>query len=272
KETYENLAQIRQFRLQQLDAEARKNQLDEFLEQFGIDEADIKGISPSSKSVLLSHGVETAADVSEIEKMTDISSIGSWRANRLLEWRRDLEQKFVFDAARGVPPEVRIKTEREVEALRFNLESELSGGAHYLRRMKDEIEANMKKLQPILTQARQELAQAEKDLEVARKRNSPVLILMALIIAFIIGWSNVKPLPAGSNGGQFPAASQPDHDALADQRMMQEAVKYYREGERLSKEGKFAEAVNELQKAIKIDPKLDGAYEELGHALYQLNR
>jgi DNA-binding helix-hairpin-helix protein with protein kinase domain/Tfp pilus assembly protein PilF len=272
KETYENLAQIRQFRLQQLEDEARKNQLDEFLDQFEIDEAEIKGIGPSLKTVLLSHGIETAADVSEIEKMGHIPSIGSWRAKWLLEWRRDLEQKFVFDAARGVQPEVRIKTEREVDTLKFRLESELSGGAHYLRRMKEEIEASRKKLQPVLTQAREELAQAEKDLEVARERNSPALILAVLIIAFFIGWANVKPQPARGNQGQFPAASKPDHDALADQRMTQEAVKFYREGERLSKKGKFSEAVEEFQKAIENDPKLDGAYEKLGHALYRLNR
>src|SRR5215475_2098733 len=142
KETYENLAQIRQFKLQQLEAEARQNQLDEFLDQFKINEAEFDGISPTIKTVLLSHGVETAADVNEIDEMAQIPSIGSWRAERLLEWRRGLEQKFVFDPARGVPPGARIRAEREVDALQFRLESELSGGAHYLRSMKQEIETS----------------------------------------------------------------------------------------------------------------------------------
>ena len=118
--------------------------------------------------------------------MTQIPSIGSWHAKRLLEWRRGLEQKFVFDPARFVPSETRIRVERELDALRFRLESELSGGAHYLRRMKQEIETGRQKLRPAFTQARQELAQAEKDLEVASKRNSLVLILIVLIISFFI--------------------------------------------------------------------------------------
>src|SRR5215475_13272682 len=59
--SYENLAQIRQDRLQQLEAEARKNQLEEFLDQFEIYGAEIKGIGPTIKTALLSHGVETAA-------------------------------------------------------------------------------------------------------------------------------------------------------------------------------------------------------------------
>ena len=77
KETYENLAQIRHLRLQQLEAEARKYQLEEFLDQFEINDAEIKGINPTVKTVLLSHGVETAADVSEIKELKQIPSIGS---------------------------------------------------------------------------------------------------------------------------------------------------------------------------------------------------
>jgi DNA-binding helix-hairpin-helix protein with protein kinase domain len=189
KEVYENLAQIRQSRLQQLEAEARKNQLDEFLDQFKINEAEFKGIGPTIKTVLLSHGIETAADVNEIEEMTQIPSIGRWRADRLLEWRSGLEQKFVFDPARGVPPGARIRAEREVDALRVRLEGELNSGSHYLRRMKQQIETSRHKLRPALTQARQDLARAEKDLEVASKRNSLAPIMIVLVVAFFIGWA-----------------------------------------------------------------------------------
>jgi DNA-binding helix-hairpin-helix protein with protein kinase domain len=186
KETYENLAQIRQFRLQQLEAEARETQLDEFLDQFEINAAEIKGVVAPIKSALLSHGVETAADVTE--EVGQIPSVGRSQAERLLDWRRSLVRGFVFDSARGVSHEARVKTEREVDALRFRLESELIGGAHYLRRVKQEIETSRQKLQPLLTKAREEVARAKKDLEVAGERNSPVLILAALIIAFFIGW------------------------------------------------------------------------------------
>ena len=155
------------------------------LDQFRIDDAEIKGIVAPIKTALLSHGVETAADV--IEEVSQIPSVGRSQAERLLEWRRNLERGFVFDPARGVPHETRVKTEREVDALRFRLESELSGGAHYLRRMKQEIETYRQKLEPALTQARQELARAEKDLAVAGERNSPALVLIVLTIAFFIG-------------------------------------------------------------------------------------
>jgi DNA-binding helix-hairpin-helix protein with protein kinase domain/Tfp pilus assembly protein PilF len=279
KETYENLAQIRQFRIQQLESEARKNQLNKFLDQFEINDAEIKGIVAPIKAALLLHGVETAADV--IEEVSQIPSVGRSQAERLLEWRRDLERRFVFEPARGVPPEARVKTEREVDALRFSLESELSGGAHYLRRVKQEIETSRQKLQPALTKARQELAQAEKDLEVADKRNSPALIFTALIIAFFIGWAvlsfrQVQYYYGNQNlPGKPPLANRSDHDALPEQNQherSQEALKFYREGLDLSRAKKFAGAAYYFQKAVEIDSHFYEAYEELGYALYRLGR
>ncbi|MGH9752342.1 MAG: tetratricopeptide repeat protein [Blastocatellia bacterium] len=282
KETYENLARIRQFRLQQLEAEARKDQLDEFLDQFEIHDAEIKGVISPIKSALLSHGVETAADVTE--EVGRIPSVGRSQAERLLEWRRGLEREFAFDPAAGVPPETRVRTEREVDALRFRLESELIGGAHYLRRVKQEIESSRQTLQPALLNARQELAQAEKDLQVASRRNSPKLILPTLIVAFFIGWAidsyRASPgsddifieTPREDSGSQPSPISGLGPEALADQKGTQEALKPYSEGKRLSEEGKFAKAVEEFQKAVDIDPKLYGAHEELGYALYRLKR
>jgi DNA-binding helix-hairpin-helix protein with protein kinase domain/Flp pilus assembly protein TadD len=282
KETYENLAQIRQFRLQQLEAEARKNQLGEFLDQFEVNGAEIKGIGPTIKTVLLSHGVETAADV--IEDVTQIPSIGRSRGERLLEWRRNLERGFVFDTTRGVPHEARIKTEREIDALRLRLEYELRGGAHYLRRVKHEVETSRQKLQPALTQARQELAQAEKDLEVAGKRNSPALILTALIIAFFIGWTvysnnrtQSRPVETSQEDSinPPPPASRPGLDALAEQNERErppEALKFYDKGVDLSRAEKFAEAAKVFNEAVNIDPQFYKAYEELGYALFRLGR
>src|SRR5262249_50661697 len=110
KETYENLEQIRKFRLRELEAEGRKNQLKEYLDQFEIKAAEIRGVTAPIKAALLSHGVETAADV--VEEVEWIPSVELYQAERLLEWRRGLEQKFVFDPARGVLQEAQIKTER----------------------------------------------------------------------------------------------------------------------------------------------------------------
>jgi DNA-binding helix-hairpin-helix protein with protein kinase domain/Tfp pilus assembly protein PilF len=272
KETYENLAQIRQLRLQQLEPEARKYQLEEFLDQFKINDAEIRRIVPSAKKVLLSHGIETAADVGEINKINNlmrIPSIGSWLAGWLVEWRRDLEQRFVFNPAGGVPPEARVRVEREVDALRLRLESELSGGARRLRRMKQEIEARGLMLQPALAQARQELAQAKKDLAVAGKHGSTAPILAALIISFIIGLA-IKPnftLPP-----LHERISTNVREAAADWESTEKASRLCIEGEQLSQEQRFEEAVVAFQEAVSINPNRGDAYEKLGYALYRLKR
>src|SRR5499426_3698707 len=271
KETYENLAQFRQSRLQQLEPEARKYQLEEFLDQFKINDAEIRRIVPSAKKVLLSHGIETAANVGEINKINQlmrIPSIGSWLAGWLVEWRRDLEQRFVFNPAGGVPPEARARVEREVNALRLRLESELSCGARRLRRMKQEIEARGRMLQPAVAQARRELAQAEQDLAVAGKHGSTAPILAALIMSFIIGLAIKPNFPPLHTRRPIPV----DRAAPDDWESAEKASRLYTEGEQHSLEQRFEKAVMEFQAAVRIDPKRGDAYEKLGYALYRLKR
>jgi DNA-binding helix-hairpin-helix protein with protein kinase domain len=280
KETYENLAHIRQSTFHQLEAEAKKNQLEEFLDQFKIDDSEIRGIVPPIKAALLSHGVETAADVSD--EVEWIPSVGSAQAERLLDWRRGLEQKFVFDPAKGVPSEARVRTERELDALRLRLESDLISGAHSLHLMKHEIEASRQRLWPALTQAHQDLAQAGKDLKVASRRNPAWLIIAALVIAFLIGIATFSSprtdyveVPREDSGIQPDTAPAPANWMAAEQKeheIAQEALNYYRQGLALSQDGKFADAVTLFQEAVRIDMKFNEAYEELGYALYRLGR
>jgi tetratricopeptide (TPR) repeat protein len=272
KETYENLAQIRQLKIQQLEAEARKNRLDEFLDQFEINDAEIKGINRTVKTALLSNGVETAADVSEIKKLKQIPSIGNLRARWLLDWRRDLEKKFVFDPAKGVPLEARLRTERDVDALRFQLESELGVGARHLRQMKREIETVRQRLQPALAQARLELSQAEVDLAVVSKRSPVALILAALILALIIAFA-AKPstdTPPPTEPVSAPGREPPPPPPRP--RSMEKASSLLVKGELDSKEEKFDEAILAFQEAVSIDPNCYDAYVKLGYALYRLQR
>jgi tetratricopeptide (TPR) repeat protein len=283
KETYENLAEIRDFKFKQL---ARKDQFNEFLVKYEINHPDIDGLGAAAIDELLSHGVETAADITE-ERLGQIPGLNESRARRLLNWRQELERKFVFDPGKRVESQPRIAIEKEIDSLRIHLEQELSGGAHYLRRVKQEIETDGQALLPALGKARRELAQAEKDLEVASKRNSSGTILAVLIIAFFIG-SLVGPGrdtssnpgrrdPRANTGSPPPPAPPPraipkDRTALTGQQKAQAALNHYNQGVRLSQEKKFTEAVTEFRKAVEIDPDFNGAYEELAVALDRLNR
>jgi len=203
--------------------------------------------------------VETATDVTK-QKLRQIPVVGESRSKKLLEWRRGLERKFVFDPGKGVPPEARINIEKEIDALRLRLEYELSGGAHYLSRVKQEIETSRQQLQPSLAQARRDLAQAEKDWETAIKRNSFMPVMLALSIAVLIGmmmkWNHeplFDPLPRGDYmyGESAPSPAPAPDDAARVERRKTEAVNLYHLGVSLSREGNFAEAAKAQYEILK---------------------
>src|SRR5262249_28717568 len=247
--------QIRDFKFTQL---AKNDQLDEFLDKFGINHPDIAGIGDNAIVKLYANGVETAADITK-ERLGQITDLSESRVRRLLKWRQELHQKFVFDPGRRLAPQPRIAIEKEIDSLRLQLENELSGGARYLCRVKQEIETNRQKLEPVLAQARRELAQAEKDLEVATSRNSSIPILATLIIAFIIGLaihssSELAPVredvignpregsvvpPAPPPAPPPPPAVGPESKALNKQEKSQKALKFYSQGMEFSQEEKF---------------------------------
>jgi len=269
RETHENLARIREWRLGQLEAAARKDQLDEFLDQFEVRQAEIGGVIHAVKPSLLSNGVETAADVTEqkLHELRQVPTVGPHYAEKLSEWRRGLERGFVFDPAKGVSPQARIKVEKEVDALRLQLEHELSGGAYYLRQVKREIEDRRQELQPALDEARQSLAQAEKDWEEAIKRNNVIPLVVILIIAFFFG-SALQPVSVRRD---VPERTE-SGIVTKERERTERALELYHQGMQLSREEKFEEAVPLFERAVELDSRLSAAYEELGYALYRLGR
>ena len=294
KETYEKLAQIREVKLQQLAKDTSKKRLDEFLYEFDVSHPDIAGIGETAITDLLSHGIETASEVSK-ERLGQISGMTELSAKMLLGWRRELERKFASDPEVRVTTKARVTVEKEVDSLRVRLEHEISSGAHYLRRMKHDIESNRRRLQPELVKARQELAQAGKNWEVAGKRNPALPIVAIFLLALFFGWklnslydTSVKP-DISAPGGKVNAPARPPappppppppfpgpvNSAISDpvgEVKSQNAMALYQQGMRFSQDGMFKEAVKAFDRAVEIDPQFGGAYEEMGYALYHLRR
>jgi DNA-binding helix-hairpin-helix protein with protein kinase domain len=277
KEAYENFAEIRKVKLAEWETKIRKNQLVSYLDQFKIDEAEIKGINSTVKATLLSYGVETAADVTD--EVGRLLALGRWRTDQLLEWRRGLERTFVFDPGRDDLRQTRVIVEREIDELRFRLERELSSGAHTLERAKREIEVAREQLLPSLVKARRELAQAEKDWDAAIRRNSLGPIVIILILAFLAGnlmVADLRPAPKSSRkvGISAAAESESEEKRQNEERRQNEekALAFYRQGVALSKAGKHANAIKSFQHAIVFNPKLRVAYEGLGSASLRLGK
>jgi DNA-binding helix-hairpin-helix protein with protein kinase domain/Flp pilus assembly protein TadD len=279
REVWENLAQIREWHLRELQSQTRAAQLGDFLDQFAIAESDIQGVSARVKRSLLSSGVETAADITETT-LGQVRGIDRKRADRLLEWRRALEQRFVFDPREGGPRQARLKVEREMDELRLRLEHELNNGALSLRRLGREIDETRRRLAPRLTEARRTLAQAECDLAAVTKSFSLKAIIFILIVAFFIGLlmepSGENPTPQlqpPQSGSQALLRSVSETDkyvpAMHPSEKTKQALELYRQGQKLMEQKAYAEAATAFQKAAELDP-LVGSQVNLAEAYYRL--
>ncbi|TIU16377.1 MAG: hypothetical protein E5W53_28415, partial [Mesorhizobium sp.] len=90
-------------RISELERNRRQAQLHRFLDNFEISSAKIESIGPGKKQVLESYGVETALDV-ERNKLYSVSGFEPKTAQKLLNWRRSVEARFVFDPSRAIDP------------------------------------------------------------------------------------------------------------------------------------------------------------------------
>jgi tetratricopeptide (TPR) repeat protein len=261
------LAALRARKLKQLEGAARERQLREFLDGFSLDDAEIRGIGAATKTTLRSYGIKTAANLTA-QKLDPVYRVGESRAAALMEWRRELEQRFVFDWSKGVTTQARLAVEKEIDETRAALERELTSGAFYLRRIKQEIEAARPKLEPAVTEARRTLAQAEKDWDVVGKRNSRKPAVIVLIVAFCCG--AVADLVSDARLFYERVPSLPDIVVSDPPPPSEVTHKLYEQGVSLMKEAKFDEAADKLRRAITRDPQMADAYHELGYALCRL--
>lgn len=276
KEAYQNLPKLREQKLNQLQSKARDIQLEEFLDQFEIADAEIRGINSATKASLLSYGIETAADLTP-PRLEQVKTMDPSGAKVLRRWQHEVTEQFSFDPVKGISDHARIAVEREIDEMRFRLEHELASGAYYLRRLKLEVENARQKLTPVVENARQSLARAEKDCEVSQNRRSPGPIILLLILYFILGFvldlgnphyrDENQPAQSSSNSASSRSTSHEVSQEGGDK-----ALALYDNGKVLLKKNNFEEAARAFQKAIDLNPRMDVAREELGYALYQLEK
>jgi DNA-binding helix-hairpin-helix protein with protein kinase domain len=159
---YRNLRAARQARLDELGGKVRERQLQRFLNTFAIARADIDGIGPARVATLQSYGIETAADIEE-RAIKAIPGFGQVYTERLLGWRRAVEARFHFDAARGIDRADIEAVDRGIDAERVAIEHDLRNGPVQLEQLKEQIVRARATLWPELERAAYQLAQATTD-------------------------------------------------------------------------------------------------------------
>jgi len=118
---WNSLPARRAARLQNLECDRFKQQLEQYLENFFIEHATIPGIGPGRKATLESYGIETAADVQK-QRIVAVPEFGPAMAEKLIEWRRETERGFRFDPTKGIDPQKVLAIDRDVATQKRKIE------------------------------------------------------------------------------------------------------------------------------------------------------
>jgi DNA-binding helix-hairpin-helix protein with protein kinase domain len=151
--------------LNELQSRAKERQLDEYLEQFFIKSAKLKGIGSGRIAALESFGVETAADISE-HSIAAVPGFGTKLTEQLVAWRRELESRFRFDPVRGLPKMDLLRIRNKYLTMRHSAQRQLQGGHGELARITTVAKVEVERHCSALGTQRLAVAQARADLEV----------------------------------------------------------------------------------------------------------
>lgn len=170
KAEFDSIPAKRSAALDALKTEMRQRQLNRFLESFEIEDAQIDGIGPSRKRLLESYGIEAADDV-VVSRLQAVPGFGPVMISRLVQWRKLIEKKFVFNPAMSVDPRDVAKIEQEILTTRKQLETSVKNAyAHVLQSHAELLRIRVTMRQP-LEQLLRALGQARADFKLLNKRN-----------------------------------------------------------------------------------------------------
>ncbi len=146
---YESLAEQFLRAQQALKDQLRQRQLQKFLDRFLVSDTTIPAIGVTRRAMLLSFGVETAADV-ELERVRYIPSFSTKVSYELLDWRQRLQAWFVFDPKQGVDPQDILVLKQRFAFKRTQLQAELRAGIAQLQILRGDLMQQYQQLQPVL--------------------------------------------------------------------------------------------------------------------------
>ncbi|MCB1777573.1 MAG: hypothetical protein KDI50_09050 [Candidatus Competibacteraceae bacterium] len=169
RDRYRQLPEALQRDLQSLETDRRRIQLQTFLENHFINDAQIPGIRITDRIALESYGVETAADITAqvIRTVPGFGQrLGRQRANALLDWRQALEAQFRYDPQQGVNPATVADLRLQYQQQRWSIERELLAGSDELAKIKVDILKQRAQLNIALIRQAVREAQAQADLRI----------------------------------------------------------------------------------------------------------
>ena len=162
KTAYDRLPRLEQLERMKLRGSVRDTQLAKYLAGFLVADAKIGLLGPGRKATLASFGIETAADVSALA-LARIRGFGETHKADLLSWRRGLESKFLFNAARGVDPQDEAALVARFVAQKSRLDTSLREGLSELQKLRADLLRMRHATRALLDSAARDLSQAQAD-------------------------------------------------------------------------------------------------------------
>lgn len=159
---YKKLPELRLQKLQELEKHIYERQLEDYLDRFYIDGANISGIGPARAATLQSYGIETAADV-EKYKIQRIPGFGPTYTQNLLIWREGIKARFVFNPNKGVSNFDKQKVETQIASMRQQLETAMQNQVSQIRAKAANINGKNQYLTQRAVELAQTLAQAQSN-------------------------------------------------------------------------------------------------------------
>jgi DNA-binding helix-hairpin-helix protein with protein kinase domain len=167
KGRYEAIEREYKNALATLQHTSRERQEKKFLENCFIDACTSPKLGENRKAALRSFGIETAADITPY-KIMSIPGFDTALTNELMNWRKQQENRFVFDEGKGV-------SASDVQGLIHTfqpkirpVERELLIGIEKLHAIQQKIFKNRVKFQPVIEKSARDLSQAHANLSVFR--------------------------------------------------------------------------------------------------------
>lgn len=153
-----------ELKMMKSNKESRQRQA--YLDRFSIRRANISGIGPAKTAMLISFGIETAADVNR-SAVLQVPGFGEVMTGKLVAWRLGHESRFKYDPtpnAKDIADEKALRGRFAAE--RAKLETTIRNGLGTLRNAKARLDALPAKARSdrALTDALAARAQAEQDL------------------------------------------------------------------------------------------------------------
>lgn len=162
KDEYKNLYTLRAQEYEKLKLKLREHQLQKYLERFRVFSADIESIGAERRTMLLSYGIETAADAIK-SKVLKVPGFGKALTAKVLDWRKVCEAGFVFDDRKGVDPQDVAQLDQRINTRRQQLESSLKNAVPNLGKLKRNMEQYRQKHYHKLQSTAMEYMQAKSD-------------------------------------------------------------------------------------------------------------